>query len=252
MSVAVSAPLPVAGVPGTLTRFWKLAPPSVVRRTVPSASSRKPLSAEEKENARIVVEQRRSLEVNGRRRKVWPPSSERRTVQPPPITTESASIDWTRSRFAKVPVESPVQVAPASSVVRSVPKSPTAKPRAPAKARPRRVLPCGLGLPHCQPEWPTETGAALAAGLAASRRRAAARTPRRRDRIMASSTASGNGGCGLSLPAGGAAQRVDLRDREPAACAHGQLAERERPEGHAAELPDGVPDGLAHSLDLPL
>src|SRR5205085_11881089 len=64
-SVAVSGIVP----PGV-----KLAPPSVVRRSVPLVSSTKPFCADGKESATT----REPPQLSVRRLKVWPPSSERR------------------------------------------------------------------------------------------------------------------------------------------------------------------------------
>ena len=91
--------------------------------------------------------------------KVFPPSSERRRAQSPPMTTVLESMARTVTSGAVIPVGSPSQVAPPSSVRSSVPKSPAAYPREPAKSIPFKVLPCGCGSPQNHPEWPTETPA---------------------------------------------------------------------------------------------
>ena len=70
--------------------------------------------------------QRSSLGVNGSRWKVVPPSSERRAEQPPPMTTDDGEMTSIRLRLDVIPVGIPVQVAPASVVLSSVPKSPAA------------------------------------------------------------------------------------------------------------------------------
>ena len=71
-------------------------------------------------------EQRVSLAVHGSRWKLAPASSERRSAQPPATTNESAEMTRTCRRSTVMPVEEPLQLAPASSVRRTVPKSPTA------------------------------------------------------------------------------------------------------------------------------
>ena len=67
-----------------------------------------------------------STGVKATRVKVAPPSSERRATQPPAAKTDWASMAWTSVRLVKVPLSSPLHVAPPSVVRSSVPKSPAA------------------------------------------------------------------------------------------------------------------------------
>jgi hypothetical protein len=98
----------------------------------------------------------------------------------------------TSVRLVSVPLRRPAQLEPPSAVCSSVPKSPAAYPLAPAKDIARRLLPCGTGLPHCQPDEPTCTLAGAPAGKAASSPTAPASAPTDRNRIIETSSSSGS------------------------------------------------------------
>src|SRR3954451_4496944 len=69
---------------------------------------------------------------------------------------------------AVMPVFRPVQVAPASVVEMIVPKLPTAYPTPPLKPMSLIELPCGVGVPHPQPDCPLTTWACAVAANAIS------------------------------------------------------------------------------------
>src|SRR3954471_287152 len=147
----------VVGIAVTRAKVWPL---SVVLSTLPLRRNRYPVFGSVKYDATTasgqLVSVRTYILVN-----VRPPSSERRTTQPLPPSriTVSGVTACRRVRSSEVPVASPDQVAPPSSVRSAVPSSPIAYPRPATKSIARIVLPCGVGLPHCPPDWLTCTEA---------------------------------------------------------------------------------------------
>src|SRR5689334_13433405 len=125
MSVG-GCPPPLAGLLGIAVLREKLEPPSLVESSVPSRSRMKPSFEVGNDIDWMFCGQRSSLGVNGSRWNVVPPSSLRRAEQPPPITTDVGEITSMRLMLDVMPVGMPVQVAPASEVLSSVPKSPAA------------------------------------------------------------------------------------------------------------------------------
>src|ERR1051326_1850607 len=122
MSVGCCPP-PLAKLLGIAVLREKVAPPSLVDSSVPSWSRMKPLFEVGKDIDWMPSLQRSSLGVKGSRWKVVPPSSLRRAEQPPPITTDEGEITSMRLMLDVMPVGMPVQVAPASVVLSSVPRS---------------------------------------------------------------------------------------------------------------------------------
>jgi hypothetical protein len=101
-------------------------PPLSVRRIVPSRSSRNPVFRVGKSTPAIGFGHELSLPAHGRRAKVRPESSERRSTHWPATITVLGATASTRISSAVVPLGSPVQVAPPSSLRNTVPKLPTA------------------------------------------------------------------------------------------------------------------------------
>src|SRR4051794_32641895 len=165
---STSDPALVARVLGTAVRRDHVRPASVERRTLPLPSSSTPTRGDGKSSERMPPEQRSSLAVHGRRRKLRPPSSERRSAHDPPTTRVCGPRRRIVLSGSVSPVARPLQVRPPSVVLSSVPNAPEAYPVRPANSTASRVSPCGRGSPQNHPEWLVRTAAGAGIAIASA------------------------------------------------------------------------------------